>query len=136
MVALTHTKDQVGKSSTFAFAAFGLVVAPATALVAGGITAVYFTDGLRWLGLVLAAGLVAAATWLAARKPATGITAGIVLALIMLVFAVTGVGPESRPVFDFGGVLLFGGAGLLTAALCAAFLASAIVSSRARRTSV
>jgi hypothetical protein len=133
MVAATHAYSQPVRSKTWAFVGIGVVAALVTLLLSGAATAIYFTEGLRWVGVLFSIMLVAAVIWLAGHWPATGVTAGAVLALFMVVFAITGTSPSSRPSLDFSGVIVFGGAGLLSAALVAAYLTSSIAMSRARR---
>lgn len=104
----------------------GVVSGPLTFLLSGAVTVVYATDGLTWLGLVLAMVLVGVVIVVSRTWPITGFVAGAILAALILAFAVTGMSPSSRQSLGFDGVVVFGGSGLLSAALVAAYLTTAI----------
>ena len=87
---------------------------------------IYLSEGLAWLGILLAVVLAALTIFTARRWPVAGVVAGGLLAILMLVFPLIGTAPSGRVELSIGAVIAFGGAGLLSAALVAAYLTPAV----------
>jgi hypothetical protein len=114
--------------------AIGIVAAPVTALCAGATTVTYLSGDVNRLGLVMAMVLVAAAVLISVWSPLAGLISGGVLGALMISFVAVGIGaPTSRPPGGIDGIMVFGATGLLTAALIAAFLTTALATGVALR---
>jgi hypothetical protein len=127
------TETGSGRRRIAWLAVLGVVFAPVSLLLAGAVTTVY-AGGLSLLGVLLSVALVGAAIVVARIWPAFGLVAGGALAVLMLVFLMTGqVAPNSRPNLGLDGLIVFGGSGLLSAALVGALLASSLGTVLSRR---
>jgi hypothetical protein len=114
--------------------AIGIVAAPLVAFCAGAATVTYLSVGVNWLGLLMAMVLVAAAVLITAWSPLTGMIAGGLIGVLMIYFVAVGIGaPTSRPSGGIDGIIVFGATGLLTAALIAAFITTALATGIAAR---
>lgn len=130
----TSTSQPATRSKQIKLVVVGVLAAPITLLLSGAVSVIYLTEGLTWLGIVLAIALVAVVVFSARRWPVSGVVAGGLLAMLMLAFAIIGTAPTGRVDLGFSGVIAFGSAGLLSAALVAAYLTPAVEAlTRARR---
>ncbi|MDL9978233.1 hypothetical protein [Microbacterium candidum] len=91
----------------------GVVAAAVTYFCSGAAAVLYLSEGLAWLGLLLAVVVVAGAILVTRSSPLAGLVAGGLLGVVMLSFFVTiGIHPSSRPEGGIGGIIVFGRSGL------------------------